>query len=145
MKLPSHLVPLEPKCPPNHPVLKHPRLMPRRQYKTLRTAVSIIRNIDRVQHDNNKTDTPAVPPHIHIQGRKQQKDNHETSQYTAHSTAQIDEIPHIHAECVTSRQSAILKDLCDFCHCYLLNPLKPSGHFADHQARGCSTNTEPVR
>jgi hypothetical protein len=46
---------------------------------------------------------------------------------------------------VTSRQSAILKDLCDFCHCYLLNPLKPSGHFADHQARGCSTNTEPVR
>jgi hypothetical protein len=54
--------------------------MARRQYKTTKTAVSLIRNIDRVQHDNNKTDTPAAPPRIHIQARKQQKDNHETSQ-----------------------------------------------------------------
>jgi len=72
--------------------------MPRRQYKTPRPAVSLIRNIDRVQHDNNKADTPAGPPRIHIQGRKQKKDNHETSQYTAHSVAQMDEIPRIHAE-----------------------------------------------
>ena len=81
---------------------------------TPRSVVSLIRNIDRVQHVNNKTDAPAVPLRIHIQARKQQKDNHETSHYTAHCTAQIDEIPRIHAEqCMTSRQSAILKALCD--------------------------------
>jgi len=75
--------------------------MTRRQYKTPRTAVSLIRNIDRVQHDNNKTGTPAIPtpPHVFTpkDGNKR-KITMKSSQYTAHSVAQIDEISRIHAE-----------------------------------------------
>jgi hypothetical protein len=98
--------------------------MPRRQYKTPSSAVNLITNIDQVQHDNNKTDAP-VPPHIHNQGRKQQKDNHETSHYTTHSTAQKDKIPRIHAEqCMTSKQSAILKALCDILSVLYSEPFK---------------------